>query len=73
MKSVVRTFEVLKILEIILIAVGIALTYAFRRNDFAYSAGIGMVLQGSIMLVFDLVAAGRTERYLEALRAVVGS
>jgi hypothetical protein len=68
-----RTFEMLKIGEITLIALGIALTYTFRRNDFVYSAGIGMILQGAIMLVFDLVAAGRTERYLEALRSVLGS
>ncbi|MCI0389833.1 MAG: hypothetical protein MOB07_13880 [Acidobacteria bacterium] len=68
MGPVMRNFEIVKIVEIAVFALGVTLAYACRRNDFAFAAGVGCVLQASLPLVFDLIAARRAEVYVEVLR-----
>jgi hypothetical protein len=71
MGPVMRNFEIVKIVEIAVFALGVALAYARRRNDFAFAAGVGCVLQASLLLVFDLIAARRAEVYVEALSGLI--
>jgi hypothetical protein len=71
MGPVMRNFEIVKIVEIAVFALGVALVYACRRNDFAFAAGVGCVLQASLLLIFDLIAARRAEVYVEALRGLL--
>lgn len=72
MEVVMRNFQLYKVIEIALLAVGIALTYAFRRKEVLYGVGVGLVLQSSVMLVLDLFAERRGDTYLEALQALPG-
>lgn len=68
MERVARNFRILKVVEIVLLAAGIALTYLFRGNLWIYSVGLGLIAQGAASLVFDLVAERRAVQYLEVLR-----
>jgi len=70
MEVVMRNFELYKGIEIALLLVGVALTYAFRHKELVYGIGLGLVLQASLMLVLDLFAERRGDEYLAALRAL---
>jgi hypothetical protein len=58
--------------EIVLLAAGIAMTFAFRRREQLYAAGIGLLLQASVMLVLDLFAERRADVYIAAIRGFRG-
>ena len=70
MEVVMRNFEFYKVVEVVLLLVGVALTYAFRRKELVYGIGVGLVMQASVMLVLDLFAEKRGEEYLAAVRAL---
>ncbi|HEX8440344.1 hypothetical protein [Archangium sp.] len=68
MEAVMRNFELYKVIEVVLLLAGVALTYAFRRKELVYGIGVGLVVQASLMLVLDLFAEKRGDAYLTALR-----
>jgi hypothetical protein len=70
MERVIKSFRVYKGTEIILLAIGIALTIAFREYNLWYSLGIGLIIESSLMLVLDLFAEKRAHEYIQF---VVGS
>jgi hypothetical protein len=70
MEPVMRTFGVIKLTELLVLAAGILATYAFPKSDFAFSVGVGCVAQASLLLVFDLFAERRAAHYVELLRAL---
>ena len=70
MERIVRTFEIVKVAELVLLATGVALTYALRSSHFAFAVGVGLIAQCGALLVFDLIAERRAEPYLAALRAL---
>ena len=70
MERVIKSFRVYKGTEIILLAIGIAQTIAFREHNMWYSIGIGLIIESSLMLVLDLFAEKRAHEYIQF---VVGS
>jgi len=70
MEVVMRNFALYKGIEIALLLVGVALTYAFRQKELVYGIGVGLVMQASLMLVLDLFAERRGDEYLAAVRAI---
>lgn len=70
MTPITRTFGIVKIVELLVFAAGVTVAYAARRSDFAFSVGVGCVAQASLLLVFDLIAERRAERYLDLLRSL---
>jgi len=70
MEVVMRSFQLYKVLELALFAVGVALTYVFRQRETLYAVGLGLVLQSSLMLVADLFAEKRGDIYLAQVRAL---
>jgi len=70
MEVVMRNFALYKGVEIALLLVGVALTYAFRQKELVYGIGVGLVMQASLMLVLDLFAERRGDEYLSAIRAL---
>ena len=68
MEVVMRNFALYKGIELALLLVGVALTYAFRQKELVYGIGVGLVMQASLMLVLDLFAERRGDEYLSALR-----
>jgi len=69
MRVVTRNFRMYKALEIVLIAVGIALA-SRRGGDVAYGVGLGLFGQASLMLALDLVAERRAALYLDGVRGL---
>jgi hypothetical protein len=70
MEVVMRNFALYKGIEIALLLVGVALTYAFRQKELVYGIGVGLVMQASLMLVLDLFAERRGDEYLSAIRSL---
>ncbi|MFP2912096.1 hypothetical protein ACLESD_45160 [Pyxidicoccus sp. 3LFB2] len=71
MDVVMRNFTLYKLIELVLLAAGIAMTYAFRHREALYAVGLGLVIQAGVMLVADLFAEKRGDTYLAALRSRV--
>lgn len=71
MKKVSANFRLYKGIEIALLVVAIGLTYLFSRNERLYGAGVGLILQASLMLIFDLFAERRADRYIEQIEALL--
>ncbi len=67
MRTVMDRFGTYKVIEIALIALGIALILGMRRSDLAVGIGAGLLLQSAFMLSLDMFAEIRAEDYLGAL------
>lgn len=67
MEKVQRNFVVIEVVELVLILVGAALALGFKGAPYRAEVGMGLVLQGAVMLVFDLLAERRGALYLAAL------
>lgn len=70
MKKVMKTFPVIKRVEIGFIIVGILLSLVFWRNDLIRGIGIGLIIQGIILYGFDHFAESRGKVYFEFLNAL---
>jgi hypothetical protein len=70
MEVVMRSFQLYKVIELVLFAVGVALTYVFRQKETLYAVGMGLVIQSSLMLVADLFAEKRGDTYLAQVRTL---
>ncbi|MBZ4418716.1 hypothetical protein [Myxococcus sp. RHSTA-1-4] len=70
MGVVMRNFALYKLIELGLLAAGIAMTYAFRHREALYAVGIGLVIQAGVTLVADLFAEKRGDTYLAAVRSL---
>jgi lipoprotein signal peptidase len=68
MAKVMQNFRVYKGLEIAIVVAGAALAVAMRQRSSLMAIGVGCVIQGGIMLVFDGFAEARGETYIEAIR-----
>ena len=69
MAPVMRNFQIVKIIELVVLAGGIILIFAARDSDFAFAAGIGCIAQAGVLLIFDSFAERRAAHYVEMLRA----
>lgn len=65
MQTVNNNFKIYKIIEIVLVLAGIALTLMFRQHQLLYAIAVGLMIQSSIMLVLDLFAEKRAEEYVK--------
>lgn len=72
MEKVAVNFTIYKWIEISLLALGIAMTLAFRRREQLLGAGIGLILQSALMLGLDLFAERRAETYIALIRELPG-
>jgi hypothetical protein len=68
MQRVQRSFVWIEVVEVVLLAVGVALALATKARPVPWGIGMGLVLQASVMLVFDLTAERRGAEYLAHLR-----
>lgn len=70
MEDVMSGFQVYKWIEIGLMVVGAGMAILYRKRPSFVGFGIGLLIQSSIMLGFDIVAAQRAEVYLDALHRI---
>jgi hypothetical protein len=68
MERVQRSFRVIKVVEMVLLAGGLALAFVFPRGALLHGVGAGLAMQAAILLFLDLVASRRADDYLDALR-----
>ena len=66
-------FKIYKIIEIILLLAGIAMTFMFRQNQLVYAIALGLIMQAAIMLGLDLFAEKRATEYVKYLESLVQS
>jgi hypothetical protein len=67
MENVNRSFTIIEIAELVLIATGAALAMALRGKT-GGAVGMGILAQASVMLIFDLFAEHRALEYTDWLR-----
>jgi antitoxin component of MazEF toxin-antitoxin module len=70
MEKVMAAFRLYKVIEIAVLAGGILLAFAFPAGSAWYAAGIGCIIQGSVMLVLDLFAEARGLAYMATLAQI---
>ena len=68
MKKVMRSFTIYLLLELILIIIGFLLLFVFNLGTLSEGLGLGLIIQTSIMLVFDLFALRRGRKYVTYLK-----
>jgi hypothetical protein len=67
MAIVMKNFGLYKIIEIVLLGIGIALVLFMRSSDMAVGIGAGLIIQSAFMLTLDMFAEFRAETYIAAL------
>jgi hypothetical protein len=72
MSRVMSSFQLYGVIELVLLAAGVALTTLHPGRQSLYAIGVGLVIQASFMLVLDLFAAQRGRAYVEALARLAG-
>jgi len=70
MEKVMAAFRLYKAIEIVVLVAGIVLVLAFPPGVSLYAAGVGCIIQGSLMLVLDLFAEARGLGYLAVLAQI---
>lgn len=69
MERVRRSFRIALTFEVVVIAAGAGLSSALRSNLLLFSSGLGCIVAGTLLLVFDLIADRRAARYLAHARS----
>lgn len=72
MATVMQNFRIYKVIEIVLLAAGIALSYLFFRHELIYGIAAGLIAQSAIMLLLDLFAERRADVYITHLQQLPG-
>lgn len=70
MEKVMRTFPVVKKVEIGLFIVGVLLLVVFWKNDLAKGIGFGLIIQSVMLYSFDHFAESRGEIYFNFLKSI---
>lgn len=70
MKSVRAGFLVYKVVEVAFIVIGLVLAFARGLHRFWRGLGLGMLVQGALMLPADLIAEERAAVYQARLQAL---
>jgi hypothetical protein len=70
MQTVMKNFTLYKYIEVAFIIAGVLLILLLRRNDLWLGIGMGLLAQGSIMLLLDIFAERRAEVYIAFLQTL---
>jgi len=68
MAKVMQNFQIYKAIEIAFVVVGATLAVFMRNRSSLAAIGVGCLIQGAVMLVFDGFAESRGHTYIEAMR-----
>ena len=70
MDMVMKNFSLYKKIEIAFVVIGLLLLIFFRSREFWLGVGVGMLLQGALMLTADIFAERRGKTYVENIRRI---
>jgi hypothetical protein len=73
MNTVMQNFKIIKIVEACLIIIGLCLLFLSPSGTLWKGIGLGLLIQATMMLTFDIVAANRGKVYLESLHKITYS
>jgi hypothetical protein len=70
MDGVNRNFRIVKVVEVVVIGIGLLALFAFPVGSPWYSVGLGLIVQGAALLAFDSFAHHRADVYVEWLQGM---
>ena len=70
MERINRNFVIVKVVEGVLIGVGLLAIFIFPLGSTWCSVGLGLIVQGAALLVFDAFAHHRAEEYVQWLQSI---
>lgn len=70
MEKVMKSFGIIKKVELAIFIIGLVLSIIFLRNEFMIGIAIGLIVMGISLYVFDLVAESRGETYIQYLKSL---
>lgn len=70
MEKVMQSFNVVKKVEIVFLILGLVLTVIFWRNELIRGVGVGLVVMGVSLYLFDHIAESRGETYIQFLKSL---
>jgi hypothetical protein len=70
MRVVSSSFATYKVIEVAFIVIGLVLALTRRAGRFWRGIGVGMLIQGALMLPADLLAEDRAADYIRAIEAI---
>ena len=65
METVMKNFSLYKKIEVAFVLIGLVLIFMMQQREFWLGVGIGMLLQGALMLTADIFAERRGSTYLK--------
>ena len=68
MDVVMKNFSIYKKIEIAFVLIGILLIVTMRDRAFWLGVGVGMLMQGAVMLTLDIFAEQRGEKYRSEIK-----
>ena len=70
MDTVMKNFSIYKVVEIAFVIIGLLLIFVAASKEFWLGIGVGMLLQGALMLTADVFAERRRKEYIQAMDRV---
>lgn len=67
MATVMKNFSLYKKIETAFVIIGVLLIFLFPSREFWLGIGVGMLLQGALMLTADVFAERRGQEYIQQL------
>lgn len=70
MDTVMKNFLIYKMVEVAFVVIGLLLILFAASKEFWLGIGVGMLLQGALMLTADIFAERRGKEYIQAMDSV---
>jgi hypothetical protein len=70
MEKVMKSFGVIKKVELAFFIIGLGLIFISWRNDLLRGVAVGLLIMGASLYVFDHLAESRGEAYIQFLKSV---
>ncbi len=67
MNTVMKNFSIYKMVEVAFVVIGMLLIFSSPGKEFWLGIGVGMLLQGALMLTADIFAERRGTEYIQAI------
>lgn len=70
MEKIMTNFSMVKKIEIVIFGIGLLMLLLFWKNDLVKGIAVGLMLEGVVLLLFDLMAGMRAETYVQYLKSL---
>lgn len=70
MEKVMKSFDIIKKVEIAIFIIGLALYIIFWRNELIKGVAVGLLIMGISLYAFDYLAESRGELYIQFLKSL---